>query len=98
MIRAIQKGDLQEIAGKFGNVLELVTARRYPVIYQLRDVMKEYGAVNAMMSGSGPTVFGLFTSPKRAQAAYEYLRYGAGSLQARQVYLTSIYNTKRDKR
>ena len=53
----------------------------------------EKGAVNAMMSGSGPTVFGLFTNPRAAQEAYEYLRYGEGAALARQVYLTSFYNT-----
>ena len=69
-----------------------MTASRYPVIYQLRDAMREYGAVGAMMSGSGPTVFGIFTNPRGAQEAYEYLRYGAGSSMARQVYLTNLYN------
>lgn len=43
-----------------GNVLEQVTIPVYPVIEQIKNVMKEGGAMNAMMSGSGPTVFGLF--------------------------------------
>ena len=73
--------------------LELVTGRRYPVIGHLEETMMEKGAVNAMMSGSGPTVFGLFTNPRAAQEAYEYLRYGEGAALARQVYLTSFYNT-----
>lgn len=93
MIRAIRSQDLMAVAGKFGNVLELVTGQRYPVIGQLKEAMKEQGAINAMMSGSGPTVFGLFTNPRAAQETYEYLRYGAGSSLARQVYLTSFYNT-----
>ena len=92
LVDAISAGSLPQIAGRLGNVLELVTASRYPVIYQLRDAMREYGAVGAMMSGSGPTVFGIFTNPRGAQAAYEYLRYGAGSSMARQVYLTNLYN------
>ena len=93
MIRSIREGDLMAVAGKFGNVLELVTGRRYPVIGHLEETMMEKGAVNAMMSGSGPTVFGLFTNPRAAQEAYEYLRYGEGAALARQVYLTSFYNT-----
>ena len=93
MIRSIREGDLMAVAGKFGNVLELVTGRRYPVIGHLEETMMEKGAVNAMMSGSGPTVFGLFTNPRAAQEAYEYLRYGEGAALARQVYLTSLYNT-----
>ncbi len=92
MIRAIQDRRLLEVAKRFGNVLELVTAGKYPVIEALKEAMREYGAVNALMSGSGPTVFGLFTNPKSAQEAYEYLRYGEGQSLAKQVYLTSFYN------
>ncbi|HJB07740.1 MAG TPA: 4-(cytidine 5'-diphospho)-2-C-methyl-D-erythritol kinase [Candidatus Enterocloster faecavium] len=95
MIQSIQEGNLVDVSGKFGNVLELVTGQRYPVIGQLEQVMMERGALNAMMSGSGPTVFGIFTNPRAAQDTYEYLRYGAGSELARQVYLTSFYNTAR---
>lgn len=96
MVEAIRKQDLEQVAGKFGNVLELVTARKYPVIQEIKDVMWEKGAVNALMSGSGPTVFGLFPDPKAAQAAYEELRYGQSSRLAKQVYLTEFYNVKQE--
>ena len=92
MIEEIRKKDLYAVAGKFGNVLERVTAGRYPVIGQIEDLMKEQGAVNAMMSGSGPTVFGLFTNPAAARKAYQVLRYGEGSGLAKQVYLTNFFN------
>ncbi len=92
MVEAIRKRDLYEVAGRFGNVLELVTAGRYPVIGQIEELMKEYGAINAMMSGSGPTVFGLFSNPSSARKAYEALRYGEGIDLAKQVYLTNFYN------
>lgn len=95
MVEAIRRRDLNMVAGKFGNVLELVTGGTYPVISRIEQVMKDHGAVNAMMSGSGPTVFGLFTNPKAAQDAYEALRFGAGSELARQVYLTNFFNVKR---
>ncbi len=75
---------------KFGNVLELVTGEKYPIIDRIEGVMKDYGAINAMMSGSGPTVFGLFTNPKAAQDAYEALRFGKESELAKQVYLTNF--------
>lgn len=94
MVEAIRQGDLRKVAGKFGNVLELVTAGKYPVIGQIEQVMMEEGAVNAMMSGSGPTVFGLFTSPAAAQRAYESLRFGEASGLAKQVYLTNFFNMK----
>lgn len=92
MVEAIRSQDLYQVASKFGNVLELVTAEKYPVIQEIKDVMREYGAVNALMSGSGPTVFGLFMNPKAAQDAYEELRYGQSSRLAKQVYLTNFYN------
>ena len=97
MIEAINRQNIHEIAGKFGNVLELVTAGKYPVIGEIEQVMKEEGAVNAMMSGSGPTVFGLFTNPQAAQNAYEKLRYGDASKLAKQVYLTNFFHVKRSR-
>lgn len=96
MVEAIHRRNLLEIAGKFGNVLELVTGKKYPVIAQIEQVMKNYGAINAMMSGSGPTVFGLFTNPRAAQEAYEALRYGRGAELAKQVYLTNFFNVRQN--
>ena len=54
-----------------GNVLESVTIPHYPVIEQIKDQMKASGAINAMMSGSGPTVFGLFEDEETAKKAME---------------------------
>ena len=85
MIRAIKAQDLQGIADKLGNVLETVTVKEYPVIQEIKDKMVEFGAIGSLMSGSGPTVFGLFTNPKAAQQAYEELRYGESSGLAKQV-------------
>lgn len=94
MIEAIRRRDLLDVSSRFGNVLELVTAGTYPVISQIEQVMKDYGAVNAMMSGSGPTVFGLFMNPGAAQEAYEALRFGKEAVLAKQVYLTNFYNVR----
>ena len=96
MIRAIKAKDLQGIAEKLGNVLETVTVKEYPVIQEIKDKMVEFGAIGSLMSGSGPTVFGLFTNPKAAQQAYEELRYGESSGLAKQVYLTNFYNQKEE--
>lgn len=96
MIRAIKAQDLQGIADKLGNVLETVTGKEYPVIQEIKDKMVEFGAIGSLMSGSGPTVFGLFTNPKAAQQAYEELRYGESSGLAKQVYLTNFYNQKEE--
>jgi 4-diphosphocytidyl-2-C-methyl-D-erythritol kinase len=91
---AICRQDFYGVAGNMGNILETVTIPAHPVIQTLKERMRELGAVNALMSGSGPTVFGLFVNPAAAQAAYEEMRYGSSANLARQVYLTSFYNRK----
>ena len=87
-IEALQAGDLYEMAARMGNVLETVTIPAYPVIEDIKKEIKRMGAVNAMMSGSGPTVFGLFDDRGKARKAYEKLK--KGSL-AKQVYLTEFF-------
>ncbi|MEW4411078.1 4-(cytidine 5'-diphospho)-2-C-methyl-D-erythritol kinase [Clostridium sp. AN503] len=98
IIDSIRKNDIYGIADNLGNVLETVTIKEYPVIRELKEKMLEYGAIGSLMSGSGPTVFGLFTSPKAAQDAYEELRYGSASNLAKQVYLTNFYNQKENQK
>lgn len=92
LVEHIKKKDLPAIASDMGNVLETVTIPSYPVIAEIKRHMMEHGALNAMMSGSGPTVFGLFDHEETAAGAYEAMR---GSGLAKQVYLTSIYNNAR---
>ena len=75
-----------------GNVLESVTIPNYPVIAQIKEQMIKDGALNAMMSGSGPTVFGIFDDKEKAEVAYK--RMLEGNL-AKQVYLTEVYNNGR---
>lgn len=94
MIEAVRHKDIYGIARRLGNVLETVTIPAYPVIREIKDVMMEYGAIGSLMSGSGPTVFGLFTDKKAAEKAYEELRYGKKSDIAKQVYLTDFYNVE----
>lgn len=88
-IQALRDGDLYRMAELMGNVLETVTIPAYPVVQEIKDIMKKQGAVNAMMSGSGPTVFGLFDDKTKARKAYEKLRRGSI---AKQVYLTEFFN------
>lgn len=66
MVAAIQAGDLAGIVSRCDNVLERVTAPRYPVIRELEEEMKSYGALASIMSGSGPTVFGIFPDQESA--------------------------------
>ncbi|MDO5422306.1 MAG: 4-(cytidine 5'-diphospho)-2-C-methyl-D-erythritol kinase [Eubacteriales bacterium] len=88
-IAAIQNRDLKQIAALMGNVLETVTIPAYPVIQEIKDQMLECGALNAMMSGSGPTVFGLFDREEKAKRASERLKR---SELAKQVYITGMFN------
>ncbi|MBR5127366.1 MAG: 4-(cytidine 5'-diphospho)-2-C-methyl-D-erythritol kinase [Roseburia sp.] len=92
LIADIKAKDLHSIAAHMGNVLESVTIPAYPIIADIKEHMMNHGAVGAMMSGSGPTVFGLFEDEKTAEAAYEAIKK---TDLAKQVYLTTIYNTAR---
>lgn len=76
MIDALKKGDLHGIAepARMANVLETVTETRFPVIAEIKRDMKDAGALNAIMSGSGPTVFGIFDDRRKAEAARKYLK------------------------
>ena len=74
MVRAIRQKDLAGIAEKMENVLETVTQKEYPIISRLKELLKEEGALNALMSGSGPTVFGIFSEKEKAEAAWERVK------------------------
>lgn len=92
LIEDIRDKNLGAIAADMGNVLETVTIPNYPVIADIKRHMTEHGAVGAMMSGSGPTVFGLFDDEETAAQACQAMRESG---LAKQVYLTSIYNNAR---
>ncbi len=83
-VEALKEGSLKKLAALMGNVLETVTIPEYPVIEEIKQSMLKHGALNAMMSGSGPTVFGLFDEEEAARKAYRELMEGEA---ARQVYL-----------
>lgn len=88
MLRALRKKDLRALAAKMGNVLEKVTAAEYPVIGEIEQEMRDCGALEAMMTGSGPTVFGLFRRRADAERARERLR---SDPRIRQIYLTGWF-------
>lgn len=93
LIADIKKKDFSGVCAHMGNVLESVTIPDYPVIAEIKEKMLDAGASAAMMSGSGPTVFGLFENEEKALLAREEMR---SSGLARQVYLTTIYNNRRE--
>ena len=69
MIDAIKADNLDGVAQKMENVLETVTIKRYPEIAVMKECLLENGAENALMSGSGPTVFGIFKEEEKAKRA-----------------------------
>lgn len=87
MIEAVRSGSLNRVADKLGNVLETVTVKEYPVIDEIKELMKGEGAENALMSGSGPTVFGIFTNEETAKSAAEQIRQRGLS---KQVFVTEF--------
>ena len=87
MVEAIAEESLQGILDRMGNVLETVTVSAYPVIQTIKDRMKELGAINSLMSGSGPTVFGIFVEKDMARRAYEKLEE---EQLAKQIFLTEF--------
>lgn len=89
IIEAIDAQDVAGIAAKMGNVLEQVTIPLYPIIDVIKQDMIEHGALNAMMSGSGPTVFGIFPDEQTALSCQAFLKAKGD---ARQVYITETFN------
>lgn len=91
-LHAIYCKDLHALANHMGNLLETVTIKEYPIIEEIKEHMKAHGALNAMMSGSGPTVFGLFEEEETARRAYEAM---LDSGLAKHVFLTTMYNNRK---
>ena len=89
MKKALEDGNLYGITERMGNGLQDVTIPAYLEVERIKEQMKTLGAVNAMMSGSGPTVFGIFDNEEKAQEACQKLRE-SGSCQ--QVFLTVPFN------
>lgn len=87
MIRDIENGNLLAMTDKMGNVFESGIIRKYPVIGEIKDLMEANGALKAMMSGSGPTVFGIFDDREKMEAAAAVLRQ---SNLAKTVFATEV--------
>ena len=92
VIAGLDEGNLMQVAKSMGNVLERVTIEDYPIIQEIKDAMREAGALNAMMSGSGPTVFGIFEDKMKAKQAQQKIRKMGLT---RQVYVVNVHNNRR---
>ena len=92
ILEGLDCGDLKKIADCMGNVLEKVTIEDYPIIEDIKNVMKENGAMNAMMSGSGPTVFGIYDNKALAKTAEQKIREMGFT---KQVFTVNVHNRRR---
>lgn len=86
MVGAIREGSLTGVLERMGNVLESVTVPAYPAIASLKEKLLEYGAAGSLMSGSGPTVFGIFLDKAAAESACLLLK---ADPRAKQVFLAA---------
>lgn len=86
MVEAIREGSLQGILKRMENVLETVTIPAHPVIEVIKKRMRELGAADSLMSGSGPTVFGVFPDEESVKKAYEQMRRDG---LAKQIFVTT---------
>lgn len=87
---AIERGDLDGMCRSMENILETVTEKEYPVIAEIKRKLVEEGAMTALMSGSGPTVFGIFASRECADQACRAVRESG---LARQLFVTVFSDT-----
>ncbi len=69
LLQAVEKKDIQALSVNMYNALERVTIKLHPEIREIKEALKAVGASGALMSGSGPTVFGLFSDLENALAA-----------------------------
>ena len=92
ILRGIENGSIREVADNLGNVLETVTVPENPVIEDIKNLMLENGSIGSLMSGSGPTVFGLFTSDDEAKAAFDAVKRSG---YAPELFITEIYDPNR---
>lgn len=87
LIEYIEKKDIKNMALSMINVLETVTIKENPVIFDIKNIMMEFHALGSLMSGSGPTVFGIFEDKASAEKCYNRLRD-----YLKEVFLVKSYN------
>lgn len=87
LIGGMYDNDFRMVSECMYNVLEEVTSKKYSVIQEIESKMREYGALGSMMSGSGPTVFGIYKNYKKAEDAFKNLKR-----KHKEVFLVQTYD------
>lgn len=89
MIDAIEKHDITAVAKNLSNVLENASIPMCSMIADLKETLNDCGALGSLMSGSGPTVYGLFEKKASAENAVSVIKK---KFEIKDVFLTKIYN------
>lgn len=92
ILAGIKSGNLRQTAAGMGNVLEQVMLPEYPVLQRIKEAMLKGGALNAMMTGSGPTMFGIFEKRSQAKTAMALIKK---QNLAKQIYVTNEHRVLR---
>lgn len=95
IINQIESQNLEGMCNAMENVLETVTIKSYPIIEELKNIMKQEGALNAMMSGSGPSVFGIFKEETLAANAYNLIKRMNNT---KQLFITTLEGGETNER
>ncbi len=88
LITSIEQEDLTMLCSSLGNVLESVSVKEHPELTVIKEEMLSFGALGTLMSGSGPTVFGLFSDQSKANAAFMHFKVGP---YGKQSFLTGFF-------
>ena len=88
MLNALKENDIYRLILFMENILESVTIKEHAIIGDIKEKMMDKKALTALMSGSGPTVFGIFDDQNKAETAYRYFK---SSCYGKQVVLTRPY-------
>ena len=94
MVDAIHKGDAGKMIEPMDNVLATVTEEKYGVIKEIKQAMKRNGAIKAMMSGSGPTVFGIYDTMVQAATAFDAIKEKG---LAREIFISKFINPQEEE-
>lgn len=86
LIEAISKQDIKFISKNMKNVLESVTIKKYSIINDIKERLVKLGSIGSMMSGSGPTVFGIFENKRMAESAFNTLKQSEHECILTQMY------------
>ena len=94
MVEAIREGDAEKMLEPMDNVLATVTEEKYEIIKEIKQTMKRNGAIKAMMSGSGPTVFGIFETMVQAATAFDAIKEKG---MAREIFISKFINPQEEE-